>query len=219
MKKIFTAVLAASLMLIGTSAFAQFSVGAGFVQSTDKVKSGNTETSTPMNGLYAGASYNIAFGDSGLGLAPGVYYSLLTKKDAKEYGGIASTKVDVTEHYLSVPVLFNYGFRLGDGFKLGLYAGPTMAYGLASTVKSKVETTELPLIGKITSDSKADAYKEGSHYGRFDVMLGGGVACEFADMVRFEVGYDYGMLNRYTGDASDVSRHRSQLHAGVAFLF
>ena len=218
MKKIFTAVLAASLMLIGTSAFAQFSIGAGFVQSTDNVKSGNTKTSTPMNGLYAGASYNITFGDSGLGLAPGVYYSLLTKKDAKEYGGIASTKVDVTEHYLSVPVLLNYGFRLGDGFKLGLYAGPTMSYGLASTLRSKADV-ELPIIGKVSSDSKVDQYKEGSEYGRFDVMLGGGVACEFADMVRFEVGYDYGMLNRYTGKSSDISRHRSQLHAGVAFLF
>ena len=32
------------------------------------------------------------------------------------------------------------------------------------------------------------------------------------------VGYDYGLVNRYTGDG-DITRHRSQFNIGVAYLF
>jgi hypothetical protein len=48
-------------------------------------------------------------------------------------------------------------------------------------------------------------------------MLGGGVGLEFNDMIRFQVGYDAGMVNRYKSD--NFSVHRNQLTAGVAFLF
>ena len=48
-------------------------------------------------------------------------------------------------------------------------------------------------------------------------MLGAGVGLQFNDMVRFQVGYDFGMLNRYTSDNITVTRN--QLTAGLAFLF
>lgn len=204
------------MMLVGTSAFAQFSAGAGFVNSTDRTKAGGTTTTTGLNGFYAGASYNIPLGGSGLGVAPGLYYSLLTKKDAGAAGTLA-VKHDLTEHYLSLPIHLNYGIAVANGVRLGAYAGPTMALGLASTAKVKTDV-DLPIFGKITADSKVNNYKDGADYRRFDVLLGGGVACEFEDMVRFEVGYDYGVLDRYTGK-SDINRHRSQIHVGVAYLF
>lgn len=42
MKKVFSFILAASMMLIGTAAIAQPSLGIGYLNSTDKVKSGST---------------------------------------------------------------------------------------------------------------------------------------------------------------------------------
>ncbi len=38
-------------------------------------------------------------------------------------------------------------------------------------------------------------------------------------MIRLNVGYDWGMLNRYIGTTEGVSRKNTRLTAGVAFLF
>lgn len=78
MKKVFFSILAASMMLAGTVAMAQPSIGVGFANSTDKVKSGSTTNSTNLNGFYVGGSYNINLVGA-LNVAPGVYYSLLTR--------------------------------------------------------------------------------------------------------------------------------------------
>ncbi len=199
------------MMLIGTAALAQPSIGVGFVNSTEKTKSGSTSNSTSLNGFSVGASYNINLAGA-LNVAPGLYYTLLTKSDADNFLGVLDTNVDVTEHYLSVPVMFNAGLPIADGIVGRIYAGPTLAYGLASNTKVKGS------VAGISADSKINNYDDDYNYGRFDVMLGGGVAVDFFDIVRFNVGYDYGLVNRYTGDA-DLTRHRSQLTVGVSYLF
>lgn len=198
-------------MLIGTSALAQPSIGVGFVNSTEKTKSGSTSNSTNLNGFSVGASYNINLAGA-LNVAPGLYYTLITKSDADNFLGVLDTNVDVTEHYLSVPVMFNAGLPIADGIVGRIYAGPTLAYGLASNTKVKGS------VAGFSKDTKINNYDDDYNYGRFDVMLGGGVAVDFFDIVRFNVGYDYGLLNRYTGDA-DLTRHRSQLTVGVSYLF
>lgn len=211
MKRFLSTVLAASMMLIGTAALAQPSIGVGFVNSTDKAKSGSTTTTTNLSGFNVGASYNVNIAGS-LNVAPGLYYTLVTKSDADNLLGVVDTKSDVTEHYLSVPVMFNIGIPFADGIVGRVYAGPTLAYGLASNSKVKVSAAGM------SKDTKINNYDEDYDYGRFDVMVGGGVAVDFFDIIRFKVGYDYGLLNRYTGDA-DFTRHRSQLTVGVAYLF
>ena len=197
-------------MLIGTAAIAQPSLGIGYLNSTDKVKSGSTTKTTNLSGFYVGGSYNINLAGS-FGVAPGLYYGLATKSDADSYFGI-NTNVDVTEHYLSIPVMFNAGLTFADGIVGRIYAGPSLAYGIASDTKVKGS------IAGFSKDTKINNYGDDYHYGRLDVMLGGGVAVEFFDMVRFNVGYDYGLVNRYTGDG-DMTRHRSQFNIGVAYLF
>lgn len=199
------------MMLIGTAALAQPSIGVGFVNSTEKTKSGSTSNSTSLNGFTVGASYNINLAGA-LNVAPGLYYTLLTKSDADNFLGVLDTNVDVTEHYLSVPVMFNAGLPIADGIVGRIYAGPTLAYGLASNTKVKGS------VAGISADTKINNYDDDYNYGRFDVMLGGGVAVDFFDIVRFNIGYDYGLVNRYTGDA-DLTRHRSQLTVGVSYLF
>ena len=145
MKKIITTLFAASMMLLGTVAFAQPSIGVGFANSTDKWKSGNTTTTNNLSGFYVGGNYNINLAGA-LNVAPGIYYSLLTKSDADSYAGVADLKVDVTEHYISVPVMFNAGLAFADGIVGRIYAGPTLAYGLASNSKYTASAT-IPVIG------------------------------------------------------------------------
>ena len=86
--------------------------------------------------------------------------------------------------------------------------------GISPTGTSVTEFVEVSKCRSAKVNNYDDEYK----YGRFDVMLGGGVAVDFFDIVRFNIGYDYGLVNRYTGDA-DYTRHRSQLTVGVAYLF
>lgn len=215
MKKVFSFILAASMMLIGTAAIAQPSLGIGYLNSTDKVKSGSTTKTTNLSGFYVGGSYNINLAGS-FGVAPGLYYGLATKSDANSFGGILDTKADVTEHYLSIPVMFNAGLTITDGIVGRIYAGPTLAYGIASNLKYTASAS-IPVLGTVSKGDKVNNYDD-SDYSRFDIMLGGGVAVDFFDMVRFNIGYDYGLVNRYSGDG-DVTRHRSQLSVGVAYLF
>ncbi|MBQ1865677.1 MAG: hypothetical protein II151_02010, partial [Bacteroidales bacterium] len=59
-----------------------------------------------------------------------------------------------------------------------------------------------------------------TNYSRFDLLLGGGLAFDVMDAVRFSVRYDYGVINRNGGSTSGLLRiHRSQLKLGVGFLF
>lgn len=91
MKRVFSSILAASMMLIGTAAIAQPSLGIGYLNSTDKAKSGSTTKTTNLSGFYVGGSYNINLAGS-FGVAPGLYYGLATKSDANNFGGILDTK-------------------------------------------------------------------------------------------------------------------------------
>ena len=207
MKRFLTTVLAASLMLIGTNAFAQLSVAAGFGNSQTKFDINvlnviKTSHNANLNGFYAGASYNIPVGTSGLGIAPGVYFAYMTDKDVDIY--VASG--DLVESYLEIPLDLNLKFPIADGLNGVIYAGPTFAYGVASKVNSGNTTIDL-------YDGTISNYLD---YNRIDVLAGGGIGVEFENMVRFDVGYDFGLLNR---GGSTVGVHRNQLHAGVAFMF
>lgn len=215
MKKVFFSILAASMMLAGTVAMAQPSIGVGFANSTDYYKVNGNKENTSLSGFYVGGSYNLPIAGA-LNVAPGIYYSYLTKSDVSNYLG-ANLKGDVKEHYLTIPVMFNLGLQIADGIVGRIYAGPSLAYGLASNVKYSGSVT-IPVIGTINGDKTINNYDDDYNYRRFDVMLGGGVAIDFFDMVRFNVGYDYGLVNRYTGDG-DITRHRSQFNIGVAYLF
>jgi hypothetical protein len=72
MKKILTSILTISMVLAGTTAFAQASIGLGFLNSTDIMKDNIKDVN--LNGFYVGADYNFALGTSGIGVAPGINY-------------------------------------------------------------------------------------------------------------------------------------------------
>ena len=208
MKKIVTLLSAALVLLAGASAFAQTSVGAGYLSSVNVNKSGNS--SEALNGFYAGVGFTVPI-TAGINFTPGLYYGYITKSNASNFGSIASASGKLQEHYVNIPLHFSYSLDLSQGFRLFAYAGPSASIGVASTY------TLSGNVAGISGSSKTDNYKDGSNYNRFDVMLGGGVGLEFNDMIRFQVGYDWGMLNRYNSD--NVNVHRNQLTAGVAFLF
>ena len=198
MKKILVSILAASLMLVGTSAYAQFSVGAGYVNSKNTyTTSGSHKYSAPSNGFYAGAEYNVPVGDI-FGLSAGVNFEYLMSKDYSLAGLISG---NFKEMFLNVPVHLNFGVDVADALRVSIFAGPTFSYGLSS----KVEVAGVSV----------DVYDKFG-WNRFDVLVGGGAGLELMNKVRLTVGYDLGMFNHLPEDSND-KLNRNRLHAGVAF--
>jgi len=206
MKKIFSILLAASLMLLGTQAFAQMSVNAGYLNST--LKTGNADPSN-ANGAYAGVSFNVPIA-GGLGIAPGVYYSMITSKNTSNLGNIFSASGTFAEHALNVPLYLNYDISLASDTNVFIFGGPTAQYGLASTVKTDVN------VAGASGSHKTSNY-DNDNYNRFNVYLGGGIGFKVSAF-QFTVGYDYGMMNLYKGDNAATS-HRSNIKLGIGYAF
>ena len=213
MKNVFSILLAASLMLLGTQAFAQMSVNAGYLNSTQSFKDSNTK-SINSNGAYAGVSFNIPLAGA-FGVAPGLYYSMITNK-SEASGRIPFLDIPISgastfmEHAINVPVYFNYGMDLARDTNVFIYAGPTAQYGIASTSKGEVG------IGSGGGSKTYNNYDD-ENYNRFNVYLGGGIGFQVY-AIQITVGYDYGMMNLYTGDSA-TKTHRSNLKLGLGFVF
>ena len=208
MKRIITTILAASMMFIGTTAFAQVSVGAGYINSTSKATHGSTVLKTPSNGFYAGLGYDINEG-AGFGINTGLYFSYLFNQNSGSIGSIVSGTSKLVETYLDVPVRASLSADMG-GLRLGVFAGPVFSCGITSTTDSSAS-----VVGVEIGTGKIDNYADSS-YKRFDILVGGGVNVDFGAL-RLTVSYDLGMLNRY--DTQDFKTNRNTLRAGLAFLF
>ena len=212
MKKILTSLLAASLMLLGTQAFAQMYVNAGYLSSTQTFKESSTKPIN-SNGAFAGVSFNVPlFG--GVGIAPGFYYSMITNKNGSSgtvFGFPVSASSTFMEHSINVPLYLNFGSELAYDTRVYVFGGPTAQYGLASTTKLAGG------VGESSADKTYDNYESNSSYNRFNVYLGGGVGFTVAH-INLTVGYDYGMMNLYKGDNA-TQTHRSNLKIGLGFVF
>lgn len=200
MKKIFAILAASVMMLVGVDAYAQMSVGAGYLNSVSRNKT--TGRNTPSNGFYAGAEYNITEG-TGFGVSVGAYYSYLQANN--DYFGVVSTKIK--DMYIDMPVNFNYSIPMTEALSAYVYAGPTFSVGLSSK-------TQAGALG-YTADGK-DQYQNGN-LNRFDILVGGGAGIDYNNTIRFSVGYNIGCLNRSSYE--ETTLNRNVLHVGVAFLF
>lgn len=200
MKKILT--LVAAVMLFATGAMAQASINVGYMQPNHKY------ASKALNGVYAGIDYNINLSGD-LSVAPGVFYSRSFGTRASSVS-VVSASATYTEDYVGVPLNFNYGLDLARDLRISIYAGPTFSYGLSST--AKYDASVAGIGGSTTSDLYAN-----ENYKKIDVLVGGGVAFDYAHRFRVAMGYNYGVMDR---DATDNGTFkRNYLHMGIGFLF
>ncbi len=199
-----------------TSAMAQFSVGAGYLNqtTTSKYTSGSSTSKSDIasQGFYVGAdaAYNLGYGVS---VVPGIYYGYLTNGSESNVAGLASIKGSTKSHYIAVPVNFKYGIGLGDMLNAFVYAGPQFELGLSSKT-----TTTGTVIGQ-SGSTTVDNYGDDSTLNRFNISLGAGIGVDVAEMVRINFGYHYGLLNMYNGSDSNYKVNNSYWSVGAAFLF
>lgn len=210
MKKIFAS--AAILVLASAVAGAQnLSVSAGYLNSS--FLNSDDSNSKAYNGFNIGVGAQTYFNQY-VGVATGLYYSFLNQsiENSVGLGGIsASGKASTNEHYFTVPVHVAGKFDINREISLFAQAGPSINVGLASSTKVTGSVSGLG-----STESTVDNYDKDSNYKRFDLLIGGKVGVQVSNAQVF-FGYNYGLLNRFKSD--NYSAHRSEINAGVAFLF
>ncbi|MGN1210731.1 MAG: outer membrane beta-barrel protein [Candidatus Cryptobacteroides sp.] len=245
MKHKLTTLVFVFLLAFGLSSSAQEGLGlhVGYVTSVNISHAFGEKLHSPvMNGLRVGATQDLRlFGK--LFFEPGLYYTYLTDKGNIESENNAGYYIAdlVKEHFLSIPLMFKYTFELSDALTgLYLFGGPTLVVGLSSKSDIglfKETTSSFDLLGEVEYDYYKEKFSEGgltdafgkvllaaylppAAYRRFDVSLGVGIGLEVLDYLDVKLGYDWGLVNRVTGDISSEYRtRRSQFYvtAGVRF--
>lgn len=201
----------ALVAVAATSAFAQISVGAGYLANTQKSTytsgSTSTTTTTPSKGAYIGADYTLDLGQ-GLGVLAGLKGTFLTNTETTSLLGVTGT-TKTNELYLAVPVQAVYTYALSNDLKLFGFAGPSFSFGLSS---------KSTFTNNVTDDvTVTDNYGDDSNYGKVNVFLGLGVGADIMNTIRIKAGYDIGLLNRSSADNTKVGD--AQWFVGVAYLF
>lgn len=201
MKKIIISLAIA--IAAAVSASAQVSVGAGYLNQTNKTTVSNNSSSRALNGFYAGVDlgYGLCYG---LSIVPGVYYGYISGKTTA-LEGVA--EANYVRHDIAIPVNVKYGIDILDALNVFAYAGPQFNIGLAST-----STATVAGISKSINN-----FDENGAERRFDLSIGVGLGFDVADLIRINLGYNFGLLNR--ANSENVVTKANTLHVGLAVLF
>lgn len=203
MKKIFTV---AVMLLAGFTAFAQLNIGAGYQNEMWSAKNGDTKSNVSLNGVYAGASYNIPLNFvDGLGIAPGAYFTWAMGQDSDPLLGTLT----INDMSIVVPVHITFGMDLGSTSRLFAYLGPAFQYGLS--YKGDYENAGI----KVKGDN---SYTQDSGISPFDVKLDLGFGFKYK-FIQANVGFDFGFLDRDKNKNDNYKLHEQLIHAGIAFSF
>jgi hypothetical protein len=210
MKKIYFILAVAASMLFAAEANAQIGLGLGYHLFNSVQKEAGQKNGNELNGFYVEATYDINFLEKlwgNLGIQPGLRFSYAGVHDSAELLGVL-TKSSWAETYLDIPVFVKYS---QDFRSLGFFAfaGPVFSCGLSSHSKTSVKDIS----------TEIDVYEGYPEYGRFDLKLGVGVGVTGLDNFNVKVGYNFGMLNRYTGSLRDLSYHTGVFYVGVGYSF
>jgi hypothetical protein len=210
MKKIYFILAVAAAVLFATEASEQIGVGLGYNLSHSVQKEAGQKNGNELNGFYLEATYDINFLEKlwgNLGIQPGLRFSYAGVHDSAELLGVL-TKSSWAETYLDIPVFVKYSqdFRVWDFF---VFAGPVFSCGLSSQSKTSVKDIS----------TEINVYEGDPEYGRFDLKFGVGVGVTGLDNYNVKVGYNFGMLNRYTGSLRDLSYRTGVFYVGVGYSF
>ena len=194
MKKVFSIVAVAAMVLFAGNANAQLRVNIGYGPMTYTTDNNGNESSFDMNGFFAGARYNTNItGD--LNVSIGVDFRYGTKKDANGatlFGLTANSDVTKTQMIVDVPVLFNYGLNLNKDLKISAFAGPMISLALSG------KTTSSAAVAGWGGSTEYDWYNDGDGK-QLDLGLAFGLDLGF-QKYRLFGGYNMGLLNLSSTD-------------------
>ncbi len=243
MKKHFILSLVVLLAFGTANVSARVGLEAGYLNSTfHSDMSGHKATGDPFNGFRIGLSSDSKI-VAGLSIRSGLGYSYMSHSDESKMNVLLT---DLTlnnrqvEQYLDLPIHLSYGFSLFKIVKIFVYGGPRLVLGLSSKNMTDLSGTVFGIgnvsgnfeynfyRNKISSDNLSDEIMtlvnnnlaDTGKESRFDVEMGVGLGVELFNVLTVKGGYDWGLINRYTGTyAEDNALKRNQFHVSVGFLF
>ena len=202
MKKFFTIVLAASMLLLGTNASAQkWTAGGGYTTFSLGGEDAKYVMDGSVPGFYFGVNYDYAFSTiDGLTVEPGVYFmhygqerTMVFTTGAKSYRA----------NYIRIPVNLKYTIPFDSNFSFSAFTGPRVNLGIGGNLFSKGET--YPGLKGL------------------DAQWGIGVSATIVDAVMIRAGYDLGLtkcIKDYKDRGwDDLKVHRNTFYIGVGFAF
>ncbi len=190
MKKVFSFMAVAAVMLFAGKAYAQMTVHLGYAPVTYTTTYNNNDSKMEMNGFYVGANYNVNLtGDLNVGIGADFRFNTKTNEaGANVFGIVATSKTTSTQMLIDIPVLFNYGLSLNSDFRISAFAGPTFSLALSG------KTTSDAAIAGWGGTTEDDWYGDNSNRKKFDIGLTFGLNLGYRQYRLFG-GYNMGLLN------------------------
>jgi hypothetical protein len=216
MKTIFKTVLVVVLAVFAIEASAQ-SLKVGYVGGNWKEKdTDNDRTKTySLSGFLVGFDYEYVLPSAkGVSIRPGV--NLVYTSGRKS--GEKLTDLDVY-----VPVDVKYAYDINSSLSVYAFAGPRFDVGLISRSTDKYDgykdsSDKYSGERKITYKGETTTVEGDPEYKRFDLKIGLGTGVRFKK-VSFEIGYDFGLINRYIETYDDYTLKRNRLILTVGYNF
>ncbi len=204
MKKFFTIVLAASMLLLGTNASAQkWTAGGGYTTFSLGGENAKYVMDGSVPGFYFGVNYDYAFSTiDGLTVEPGVY--LMHYGQERTMAFTSETKA-YRANYIRIPVNLKYTLPLDGNIMISAFTGPRFNLGIGGNMFSK---------GATYPGLKGH-----------DAQWGAGVSALVSDAIMFRAGYDYGLTKCVKDNSkdhegwSDLKVHRNTFYIGIGFTF
>lgn len=208
-------IVIAAALLLGFQARAQVIADAGFVTAFEKTTTLQDVTFHKASfGLYAGANYYYSLDNlvDGLAVLPGANLSVLIGRHWY------LNDIRVRELALNIPLQASYTYEINDKVKVFGQTGPTLQLALAYKAKDSKGTT----YSLLRKDNEFWKYPTTPQARRpFNIYWGLAAGAEVSDMLRIQVGVDFGFVNlRRPIENTNVSKiTRTTVHVGVGYLF
>jgi hypothetical protein len=212
-------------------------VSFGYVHSAYRLAdwaTDNVDKVDELDGFNIGLTKDFYLVGPALALQIGLVYTYQNDSKNTENFGVRIIG-DWDEHFLSIPVKLKYSLPVARDLELFIMGGPSFVGGLASKLSyrakvgdytaaysynyfSKKVKTNGKMTGEMT-DWISDQLPE-SKYRRLDVQLGGSVGVRFLDVLEAQIGYDWGLVNKYKMEtADDLRLRRQQFYISVGLRF
>ncbi|MBR3412139.1 MAG: PorT family protein [Bacteroidales bacterium] len=213
MKKTIAIVACAAAMLLAGKANAQLGVNVGYAPVTLSTATTIGNTTSEMNGFFAGVTYNYGIGKD-LGVAFGLQgrYNIKTSTGSANFVVVSGNdKSTTTQLLLDVPVLLNYSLPLGSA-RLSAFAGPTFSYAVYGN--THVTSTTTILGSSSTTETDYAMYGDNSVNSRLDITAAFGLQFQYGDFRLFG-GYRIGLTDLNTND--NLKTTSSGLFVGLGY--
>jgi opacity protein-like surface antigen len=216
MRKVMKAAMVVALVAVSASASAQFSANVGYVSTGKSIDGAGISImdkgyGLSSNGITVGVGYDMNIQDA-WGIAWGLNYTYAFA--SHDVPGTPKAEYKFTGMSLDIPVRATFTYPVSDALKVFGFAGPKFAFDLTGKYQGYLD-------GKKVGDdnAKQDLYEKDGNISRFDVKLGLGAGANFNNVL-LKVGYDWGLLNKLTGDAAKNDTWRvNQFYVTLGYAF